>query len=77
MPSCDYAERLRLARHVYRLSQTYVAGQVGITQKHLSQLERGRSPVLSLACGTVQRLARTLHVTTDYLLGMDVCDPES
>lgn len=65
----DLGHRLAMARHAKRLSQTEVAKAVGITQKHLSQIERGHVPFLSLSSGTVVRLADLLEVTTDYLLG--------
>jgi transcriptional regulator with XRE-family HTH domain len=47
-----------------------VAKAVGVTQKHLSQVERGHVPMASLASGTVVRFARLFGVSTDYLLGL-------
>ena len=65
----DLGHRLAMLRHERRLSQTRVAKEVGITQKHLSQIEHGHVLFLSLSSGTVLRLANLLGVTTDYLLG--------
>jgi transcriptional regulator with XRE-family HTH domain len=66
----DLGHRLAMTRHAWKLSQGAVARAVGITQKHLSQVERGHVPVASLASGTVVRLARLFGVSTDYLLGL-------
>ena len=68
--------RLAMARHTLSLSQREVAAQAQISQKHLSQLERGHVSLLSLASGTVRRLARILKVSTDHLTGMDLPDSE-
>ncbi len=65
----DLGHRLAMARHARRLSQQAVSKAVGITQKHLSQVEHGHVPFLSLSSGTVLRLAEVLEVSTDYLLG--------
>ena len=65
----DLGHRLAMARHARRLSQQAVSKAVGITQKHLSQVEHGHVPFLSLSSGTVLRLAEALEVSTDYLLG--------
>lgn len=64
--------RLAMARHALQLSQQAVARQVGITQKHLSQVEHGHADVQGLAGRTLLRLACCLQVTTDYLLGRDL-----
>jgi transcriptional regulator with XRE-family HTH domain len=66
----DLGHRLAMARHARKLSQGAVAKAVGITQKHLSQVERGHVPMESLASGTVVRFARLFSVSTDYLLGL-------
>jgi transcriptional regulator with XRE-family HTH domain len=62
--------RLAMLRHGRRLSQHTLSTQVAITQKHLSQIEQGRQSLLSVASGTVLRLAQSLGVSTDYLLGL-------
>ena len=73
----DLGHRLAIARHARRLSQQAVAKAVGITQKHLSQAEHGHVPFLSLASGTVLRLAEVLGVSTDYLLGRTGTEEET
>ena len=67
--------RLAMARHARQLSQMAVAKQVGISQKHLSQIEKGRVQVRSVAGGTLLALAQCFDVTTDYLLGRDLRAP--
>lgn len=66
----DLGHRLAMVRHARRISQIELARRVEITQKHLSQIETGARPLLRLACETIVRLARALHVSTDYLLGV-------
>ena len=66
----DLGLRLSLARQTRHYSQQDLARLVGISQKHLSQLEKGRVPFGSLASATLRRLAQTLEVSTDYLLGL-------
>ena len=68
----DLGHRLAMLRHTRRLPQHEVAKAVGITQKHLSQLEHGRVKLHSLGGGTVLKLARYFGVSTDYILGMDL-----
>ena len=65
----DLGHRLAMVRHAKKLRQIEVAKAVGITQKHLSQIEGGHVSFLSLSSGTVLRLADFLGVSTDYLLG--------
>lgn len=66
--------RLMVLRHERRFSQRALAKQASISQKHLSQIEHGRQPLLAVAGGTVRCLASLLGVTTDYLLGMDLLE---
>lgn len=68
----ELGHRLKMARHAKNVRQCAVATAAKISQKHLSQIERGHVQLSSLAGGAVRRLARALGVTTDYLLGMDV-----
>jgi len=70
----DLGHRLAMTRHARKLSQGTVAKTVGITQKHLSQVERGHVLMASLASGTVVRLARLFGVSTDYLLGLSAVE---
>lgn len=66
----DLGLRLSLARQIRHYSQQDLARLVGMSQKHLSQLEKGRVPFGGLASATLRRLAQTLDVSTDYLLGL-------
>lgn len=68
------AQRLTTLRHERHWTQRALALQAHISQRQLSQLEHGRQSFLTVASGTVRRLARLLGVTTDYLLGMDLLD---
>lgn len=68
------AQRLTTLRHERHWPQHALAAQIPISQKQLSQMEHGRQSLLTVASGTVRRLARLLGVTTDYLLGMDVVE---
>ena len=72
----DLGHRLAMARHAKRVPQMALAKLVGISQKHLSQIEHGHVPIRSVAGGTLLRLAECLDVTTDYLLGSDIKDED-
>jgi transcriptional regulator with XRE-family HTH domain len=61
--------RLAIVRRARGIRQKEVAAQVGITQKHLSQLETGKVSLLNLRAGVLVKLADVLQVSTDYLLG--------
>jgi transcriptional regulator with XRE-family HTH domain len=66
-----------MVRHARRLSQVELARQVGITQKHLSQIETSARPFLGISSGTIVRLSQVLNVPTDFLLGLsDEMDEE-
>jgi transcriptional regulator with XRE-family HTH domain len=65
----DLGTRLAIVRRARHLKQKDVAAAVGITQKHLSQLELGGASLLKLQSGVLLALANTLQVSTDYLLG--------
>jgi transcriptional regulator with XRE-family HTH domain len=60
-------ERLRLCRLRLRLSQARLGTQIGQDQGYISRLERG--VVTDITIRTLVRLADTLGVTTDFLLG--------
>lgn len=62
------ARRLRERREAFGLTQGEAAEAIGVTQQHLSALERGESrpPMLE----HVSRWARLYGTTVDYLLGM-------
>lgn len=62
--------RLSMVRKARHLRQKTLAKDVGISPKHLSQLENGQVSVENLRAGVVANLARILEVSTDYLLGL-------
>jgi transcriptional regulator with XRE-family HTH domain len=62
-------ERIMLTRKRQRMAQKDLAGAIGMSQKHLSQIETGIKHGLHLRADAVIRLADALHVSTDYLLG--------
>lgn len=60
--------RIRLARTARDINATDFAERVGITRKHLWNLERDRhAPSLDL----LVRIADELGTSTDYILGRD------
>jgi len=61
-------ERLKKQRLARRLTQEDLAQLAGVRVGTVSKCETGGSPMAE----TVQRLARALGCTTDYLLGVDV-----
>ena len=61
------AKRLQDTRKARGLTQVEIAQQVGIPQTLLSEYERG---TVRLHAGIVVALAKTLHVSTDELLGV-------
>lgn len=60
--------RLMMARHLRRLSQKEVADFVGISQKHLCQIEQEHVALRNVAGGTIYKLAHLLGLTADALL---------
>jgi transcriptional regulator with XRE-family HTH domain len=63
------AERVRMTRLKYRISQRALAEMIGQHQSYISRLERG--DVTAITVQTLEALADALNVTTDYLLGRD------
>ena len=61
------AARVRLARNAAKLTQFELAKETGITTPKLSAIEGGHKDVNAR---TVALLARALHVSSDYLLGL-------
>jgi transcriptional regulator with XRE-family HTH domain len=68
-------ERILLLRRRAGLSQHELAKQAGIDVMTISRLERGTKKRLEVE--PLARLAKTLSVTTDYLLGIADADGES
>lgn len=63
-----FGERLRQRREELRLSQRELARRTGVPQSTLSELEREERRFLTPQM--LRALARTLGVTTDWLVGM-------
>jgi transcriptional regulator with XRE-family HTH domain len=74
LPPTTIGERILLERRRHGHSQSTLGKLAGVGQRSISKIETGQSR--SLDSPTVARLARALHVTTDYLLGMDQPDEE-
>ena len=74
MPMHDLEERpaitgrrLRQLRKAAGTTQVELAGELGVQQAHISQLEAGRG---ELSVALLVRLAQVFGVTTDYLVGL-------
>jgi transcriptional regulator with XRE-family HTH domain len=62
-----HPERIRESRKQARLAQWQLAQLIGTDQAHISRIERGERPDMSVQ--TLEKLADALGVSTDYLLG--------
>ena len=67
MPDPDvFSERLRAAREMRKLTQTELGARAGLPSTSIAHFEAGsRKPSFD----NLRKLAETLEVTTDYLLG--------
>ena len=68
MDMFDVGMRILLARRKRGLRQGAVAKLAGISPKQMSQIETGKRPGVQAV--TIVKIARVLHVSTDYLLGL-------
>jgi transcriptional regulator with XRE-family HTH domain len=74
-----FAERLKIARSLRQLTQAELGNMAGITTSSVAQFEgNNRSPSLA----NLEKLARALDVSSDYLLGLNetpvaVCSQDS
>ncbi len=66
--------RIAAARVMADLTQKELADRAGIAQSALARIERGNRPQLSI--GTLYAVAQSLHISTDYLLGLKDEDGE-
>ena len=57
--------RIAISRNEAGITQDCLARKVGISSKHMSQIERG---VSGFAVGTIIEIAKYLNVSIDYLL---------
>ena len=62
-------ERVRMCRLQLRISQKVLGERIGQDQAYISRLEHGE--ITDITIRTLERLADTLKVTTDYLLGRE------
>ncbi len=69
-----FPEKLRQARKQKELNQTELAEMLGITQRTVTNYERGcATPHASM----IRKLAKALDVTVEYLTNDEIDDPES
>jgi transcriptional regulator with XRE-family HTH domain len=68
METVDIGTRILLARRKRGLRQGEVAKLAGISAKQMSQIETGKRPGVQAV--TIAKIAKVLHVSTDYLLGL-------
>ena len=61
-------ERVRRVRRAQDLTQEQLAARASLSVITISRLEKGTAK--AVYADTVVALARALHVSTDYLLGM-------
>ena len=62
-------ERIRQARERYGMSQAELSRRVGISKNAMNRIEVSKTP--DPAASIVKAVAETLHVSADYLLGMN------
>lgn len=68
MNPLDFGEKLKILRAKLGISQKELAQRIHISKSAISAYESGtRCPEY----GTLIKLARLFHVTTDYLLGIE------
>lgn len=67
------AKRLIELRHSKNITQINMAVLIGLTQEHISSLERGKAKP---SIDTLIKIAKFYHCSLDYLLGLsDTKDP--
>ena len=69
----EFAERVKRLREHQGLTRRELAHRSGLHEQHLLKIEQGLRR--RLEADTIIRLAKTLGVTTDYLLGMTDVNP--
>jgi transcriptional regulator with XRE-family HTH domain len=70
----EMGKRLALARKAKQISQYQLADLLGLKQPIIAEYEIGRTPV---PVQRVPELAKTLDVSTDYLLGLSTEERQS
>ena len=66
----EFRERLRQLRERKGFSQNALAKQSGVPQSVIQRLESGVRGMEHLSVGVARRLAQTLAVSVDHLIGM-------
>jgi transcriptional regulator with XRE-family HTH domain len=66
----EFSQRLKVLRERRGLSQNALAKQSGVSQAIIQRLEAGVRSLEHLSVGVARRLARTLQVSVDHLIGM-------
>jgi len=62
-------QRIKSAREAAEMTQEQLAAATGLKQFHISRIERGG--IKDVMAETLLRIARALHVTTDFLLSAE------
>ena len=70
-----FSDRLLKARRHRGLEQKQLGDAVGLTGHTIGRLERGQTTQISIKA--LRQLARTLGVTTDWLLAMDIPEEDT
>lgn len=70
----DIGGRVRQRREAIGISQAELASRAGTTQKHVSDIERGKR---LMGAYMLLRLSKALHASADALLGLDGHDPRA
>lgn len=74
MAQLTFGERIHILRRRLGLTQPALAKAVGVSAGTIFRVEKG--DFSDLKGQTIARLARTLHVRADYLLGLTDDDSE-
>lgn len=65
----DIATNIRLIREIRKLTQEGLADLTGYSQKHISRLENGETPIKE-EC--LNRIAKALHISVEKIVNLDV-----
>ncbi len=69
-----FSEKLRQARKAAKLTQSELAEAAGVTQRSLTNYERG---IALPRQKVIRKLATALNVTVEYLINDQIDDPDS
>jgi transcriptional regulator with XRE-family HTH domain len=74
MAEYSFARQLRVARADKGWSQIELANRAGLHSIQISKLERGVTKEATVT--TIRALCKALHVSADYMLGLEGVDSE-